>query len=158
MDIYFWALVVAIMLLTIGASVAICEGARKIQAPMPIGDPAINYVVLALAIGFEAIAWWGAFKEFQKTRQRSFLKEIRMSKDPTVVTVLFEDSAAKRGLIIAGGGIFLANILAMPRLDGAASVLIGMVLTGVATVLAIECKGLLINEAANPEIRASIRA
>ena len=83
---------------------------------------------------------------------------MRMSKDPTVVTVLFEDSAAKRGLIIAGGGIFLANILAMPWLDGAASVLIGMVLTGVATVLAIECKGLLINEAANPEIRASIRA
>ncbi len=99
-----------------------------------------------------------AFKEFQKTRQRSFLKEIRMSKDPTVVTVLFEDSAAMLGLIIAGGEIFLADVLAMPWLDGAASVLIGVVLAGVATVLAIECKGLLIGEAAYPETCASIRA
>lgn len=62
------------------------------------------------------------------------------------------------GLIIAGGGIFLADVLAMPWLDGAASVLIGVVLAGVATVLAIECRGLLIGEAAYPETRASIRA
>lgn len=158
MEIYFWAFVVAILLFSIGAGVAIYEGVHKIQAPTPISDPAINYVVLALAIGFEAVAWWMAFKEFQKTRQRSFLKEIRMSKDPTVVTVLFEDSAAMLGLIIAGGGIFLADVLAMPWLDGAASVLIGVVLAGVATVLAIECKGLLIGEAAYPETRASIKA
>ena len=93
MEIYFWAFVVAIMLFAIGAGVAIYEGVHKIQAPSPISDPSINYIVLGLAISFEAVAWWVAFKEFQKTKQRSFFKEIRMSKDPTVVTVLFEDSA-----------------------------------------------------------------
>ena len=113
--------------------------------------------MLALAFGLEAVAWWVAFKEFQKTRQRSFQKEIRMSKDPTVVTVLFEDSPAMLGLIIAGGGIFLADVLATPSLDGAASILIGVVLAGVATVLAIQCKNLLIVEAAYLGTRASIR-
>ena len=68
-----------------------------------------------------------------------------------MVTVLFEDSAAMLGLIIPGGGIFLADVLAMPWLDGAASVLIGVVFAGVATVLAIVCKGLLIREGTYPE-------
>ena len=67
-----------------------------------------------------------------------------MSKDPTVVDVLFEDSAAMLGLIIAGGGTFHPDVLAILWLDGAASVLIGVVSAGVATVLAIKCKGLLI--------------
>ena len=57
MEIYFWAFVVAILLFAIGAGVAIYEGVHKIQAPTPNNDPAINYVVLALAIGFEAVAW-----------------------------------------------------------------------------------------------------
>lgn len=56
MEIYFWAFVVAILLFAIGAGVAIYEGVHKIQAPTPISDPAINYVVLALAVGFEAVA------------------------------------------------------------------------------------------------------
>ena len=72
MEIYFWAFVVAILLFAIGAGVTIYEGFHKIQAPTQISDPAINYVVLALAVGFEAVAWWVAFKEFQKTRQRAF--------------------------------------------------------------------------------------
>lgn len=159
MEIYFWAFVVAILLFAIGAGVSIYEGIHKIQNPATITNPTINYIVLSLALCFEGAAWWVAFKEFGKTKRRSsFIKQIRMSKDPTVVTVLFEDSAAMLGLIIAGGGIILAEWLEMPMLDGVASVLIGLVLAGVATILAYECKGLLIGEATYPETRDSIHA
>ena len=158
MDIYFWAFVVAILLFSIGAGVSIYEGIHKIQEPTTVRNPTINYIVLGLALCFEGAAWWVAFKEFGKTKRRSFINQIRMSKDPTVVTVLFEDSAAMLGLVIAGGGIFLAQWLEMPVLDGAASVLIGIMLAGVATILAYECKGLLIGEATYPETRESIRA
>jgi len=82
---------------------------------------------------------------------------VQRSKDPTVFTVLLEDSAALTGLLIAGVGLACAEIFQLPILDGVASVLIGLVLTGVALFLAAECKGLMLGEAADPAVRAGLR-
>ncbi len=158
-ELYFWAFVVAILIFAVGAGISIYEGIKKILDPHVVSDPTINYVVLGLAMIFEGVAWWIAYKEFKAVKgNRSLVQAVRDSKDPTVFTVLFEDSAAMLGLIFAFVGIFLADYLALPMLDGVASVMIGIILAITAMLLAYETKGLLIGEAAAPEIVADIRA
>jgi cation diffusion facilitator family transporter len=158
-ELYFWAFVVALLIFSIGSGVSIYEGVQKILHPHPIENVSINFIVLALALVFEGVAWFIAYRAFETTRgKRSFVEAIRLSKDPTVFTVLFEDSAAMLGLIIAGVGIAGAHYLDLPWLDGAASIMIGVVLALTAVVLAIETKGLLIGEAAATELVGDIKA
>lgn len=158
MELYFWTFVVAILIFAVGAGISIYEGVHRINSPQPITNPYINYVVLVLAMVFEAFAWTVAFREFRRTKGRlGYLEAVRRSKDPTVFTVLFEDSAAMLGLIVALVGIFLAQVLDMPALDGVASVVIGIILAVTAILLAYETKSLLIGERARPEVIGGIR-
>ena len=115
--------------------------------------------MLGLAAVFEGIVFLIAFRAFQalKGEDENIWQAIKSSKDPTTFTVLFEDAAAMLGLIIAFVGIFLANQFKNPYLDGAASVLIGVMLAAVAVVLAYESKGLLVGEGADPQTLESIR-
>ncbi|KZK80275.1 Ferrous-iron efflux pump FieF [Pseudovibrio sp. W64] len=157
-EIYFWAFVVAIMIFAVGAGISLYEGIQKILNPHPIESALIAYIVLGLAIIFEGWAWMVAYKEFKKTKgKRPFLAAVRDSKDPTVFTVLFEDTAAMLGLLVAFAGIYGAQALGIAWLDGAASVVIGLILAGTAFVLALETKGLLIGESASDELVASVR-
>lgn len=158
-ELYFWAFVVAILIFAVGSGVSIYEGIHKIQDPHAITNPAINYAVLGAAMIFEGVAWWIAYKEFDTRRgKRGFIEAVRDSKDPTVFTVLFEDTAAMLGLIVAFAGILAAQLTGAIWLDGAASVVIGLILAGTAIALAIETKSLLIGEAATPEMIAGIHA
>ena len=158
MELYFWAFVVAILIFVGGATISIYEGIHKIQHPEPLKDTYVNYIVLGIAIVFEAGAWWVAYREFDRQRGKmSLWRAVRRSKDPTVFTVLFEDTAAMLGLIVAMIGIALAEILEMPVLDGVASIGIGAILAATAILLAYECKGLLVGEAASPEMQEDIR-
>jgi len=158
MEVYFWAFVVAIMIFGVGAGVSLYEGIAKIRHPHEITNPMINYVVLLIAMVFEAGAWWIAYSEFQRTRgRRGILQAVRQSKDPTVFTVLFEDSAAMLGLIVAFVGIGAAQYTGIAELDGVASVCIGLILALTAALLAFETKGLIIGEAATPDLVAGVR-
>ncbi len=156
-EIYFWAFVVAILIFAVGAGVSIYEGIQKVIDPHEISDPMINYIVLSLAMVFEGAAWWVAFKEFATRKgKRGIFQAVQESKDPTVFTVLFEDTAAMLGLMVAFAGIYLSQALNMPWLDGAASIMIGIILAGTAILLAYETMGLLIGEAADPQVTATI--
>lgn len=158
MEEYFWAFVVAILIFGLGAGISFYEGVRRVMDPHEMGDPLVNYIVLGLAMLFEGGSWWVAFQEFRKGKgKRGWMVEIRHSKDPTKFTVLFEDSAAMLGLVVALIGIALAQYLHMPALDGAAAIVIGAILAATAALLAYECKGLLIGEAASSAVIASIR-
>lgn len=118
----------------------------------------LNTIVLSAAIGFEALAFRTAWQEFNKQRgDQAFMEAIRSSKDPTTFTVLFEDSAAMAGLIVALIGVHLASALHLPIIDGIASIIIGLILFGTATFLVWESKKLLIGEAADPAIRESVK-
>ena len=153
MEIYFWTFVVAILIFAVGAGVAVYEGVTKLLNPHPITAPYVNYAVLAVAMVFEAGAWWIAFREFRKTKgSLGYLAAVRASKDPAIFTVLFEDSAAMLGLVVAMAGIALGEYLGVPEMDGAASILIGLILAAVAAFLAHESKGLLIGESARQEV------
>jgi cation diffusion facilitator family transporter len=158
-EIYFWSFIVAILLFSIGAGVAIYEGIEKIRHPHPIEHPLVIYAILGAAIVMETGSFWVALKEFNKqTKGRSWWTTIRESKDPVVFTVLLEDTAAMAGLVIALVGVFLSVQLDMPALDGWASVAIGCVLACVAVILARETKGLLIGEAASLDLTDNVRA
>jgi len=150
MELYFWAFVVAIMVFAVGAGVSVYEGIDKLRFPHEVTNPYVNYIVLSVAIVFEGAAWTVAYREFKKTRgARGILSEVRRSKDPTVFTVLFEDTAAMLGLIAAFVGIGLGQIYDTPVFDAWASVVIGLILAATAILLAVECKGLLIGEGAS---------
>lgn len=158
-ELYFWAFVVSILIFAVGAGVSIYEGIVHIQAPHAIEDPTINYIVLAIALALEGTSWTIAVREFRASAGRqSWWQAVRKSKDPTTFIVLFEDSAALIGLLIAGAGVWASVHFADPRIDGAASILIGLVLAGVAMLLAREAKGLIIGEAADPALIEKLRA
>jgi cation diffusion facilitator family transporter len=157
-ELYFWAFVVAILIFAVGSGISIYEGIQKILHPHPISSPIIAYVVLGLAIMFESVAWWIAYKEFNRVRgQRGLLQAVRESKDPAVFTVLFEDTAAMAGLIVALLGLLGVQFLGLPWLDGAASVTIGVILALTAAFLAYETKSLLVGEGADPATVEVIR-
>ncbi len=157
-ELYFWAFVVAVLIFGLGAGISFYEGIEKIKHPVEIRSPEINYLVLGLAMIFEGAAWWIAFKEFDRRRGRlSFTAAIRASKDPAIFTVLLEDTAAMLGLITAFVAIALGQALDMPVLDGVGSVLIGCILAATAAALIYETKALLIGEAADPEVAATVR-
>lgn len=158
-EIYFWAFVVAILIFAVGAGVSIYEGVQKILHPHPIENVIVNYVVLGLAFLFEAGAWFIALKEFRTTKGKlGWLEAVQLSKDPTVFTVLFEDTAAMLGLLVAFVGIALAQVTGLLWFDGASSIVIGVILALTAVLLAIETKGLLIGESAAPHLVNTVRA
>lgn len=157
-EIYFWSFVVAILIFGLGAGISFYEGVQKLLHPHPIKSPIINYVVLGLAMIFEGVAWTIAYREFGKVRGNFGLMEaVHRSKDPTIFTVLFEDTAAMLGLMIAVIGIFMADQFQIHWADGAASIAIGAVLAGTASLLAYETKGLLIGEAASRSLVEGVR-
>ncbi|PJG46603.1 cation transporter [Sphingobium sp. LB126] len=152
-ELYFWAFVVAILIFAVGAGVSIYEGWLHIRAPEPLRDPVVNYIVLAIAFAMEGSSWTIAVREFGRKRgPSSWWQSIRRSKDPAGFIILFEDSAAMVGLVMAAIGVWASHHYADPRLDGIASIAIGLVLGGVAILLAREAKGLLIGESADGAI------
>ncbi|WP_420146161.1 cation diffusion facilitator family transporter [Sphingobium sp.] len=158
-ELYFWAFVVAILIFAVGAGVSIYEGWLHIAEPEPLRDPTINYVVLGVAVLLEGTSWAIAVREFNGKRgASSWWQSIRRSKDPAGFIVLFEDSAALVGLGIAGAGVWASHHYADARIDGLASIAIGLILAGVAVLLAREAKGLLIGESAEPTIVSAVWA
>jgi cation diffusion facilitator family transporter len=170
-SLYFYTLIVAVLIFGLGGGFSLYEGILHTLDPghggpsnatilgVTISGLTLNTVVLSAAIVFEGLALRTAWLEFDKVRgDEGLFASIRSSKDPTTFTVLFEDSAAMAGLVVALVGVHLASALHLPIIDGIASILIGLILCGVAVFLVWESKKLLIGEAADPEIRESIRA
>jgi len=157
-ELYFWSLVVAIVLFGVGGGLAFYEGIQHVLDPHPIENPIVSYVVLAVAFVLEAGSWTIAMRELRtQVSGGSLRRRVLASKDPTVVTVLLEDSAALLGLVAAFFGILLAQLTGDPRFDGFGSIVIGGVLTVVALFLAAESRGLLVGERADDETVNRIR-
>lgn len=156
-ELYFWAFIVALLVFALGAVVSIYQGIQHVLHPEEMLNPTINYIVLIIAILCEGTSWLVALKAFRKVKgKQGYFEAFRHSKDPTTFTVLFEDTAALCGLLIALIGIYLAHTLNIPELDGVASILIGVVLAISAILLARETKGLLMGETADPKLRNDI--
>ena len=158
-ELYFWSFVVALLVFALGAGVSVYEGVQHILDPEPAVSPLVAYGVLAVAFALEGGSTFGAFRAFDATRNgRSWWQALTRSKDAPTVIVLLENGAAMAGLGVAAAGLALSQLTHNPVFDGAASVLIGIMLGIVALFLAFESKGLLIGEAADPELVAGLRA
>mgnify|MGYP001170291791 CR=1 FL=1 len=159
-EIYFWSFVVAILIFAVGAGISMYEGIQHItHPPEHLHDPMINYIVLGLAIIFEGGALYFAVVEFNKARgNMGYFEAVKKGKDPTLFVVLFEDSAAMLGLLVALFGVAMAQITQNPFWDGLASVGIGFILAFTALWLAFETKSLLIGEGADPSIVRDIKS
>jgi cation diffusion facilitator family transporter len=159
LQLYFWAFIVAVLIFGVGAGVSILEGIIRIRSPQPVENPWVNYVVLGLALLFEGSVWVLALQAFRATKgSRGWLAAVQHSKDPTVFTVLFEDTAAIAGLLVALAGILLSELLDVAILDGIASLVIGLILAVTAAFLAWECQSLLTGEGVSAEVQASLHA
>lgn len=158
MELYFWAFVVAILIFGLGSGISFYEGITKLSDPHPVSNFAVNYAVLGAAIMFEGIAWTIAYREFNRIRgKRSVIDEVRRSKDPTLFTVLFEDTAAMLGLVVAFIGLLATQFLHLAWADAAASIAIAVILAATAVGLAWETKSLLTGEAARASTVDAIR-
>ncbi len=157
LQLYFYTFVVAVLIFGGGAVVSIMRGLEELHDPTPIHDPWINYIVLGISLLFEGGVWMVAFNAFRREKAgRGWVEAVRSSKDPTVFTVLFEDSAALLGLLVALIGIFLSVRLDMPELDAIASLVIGVILATTALFLGAKSQSLLTGEAASHDTRLGI--
>jgi cation diffusion facilitator family transporter len=159
-ELYFWSLMVAVFLFIGGAVVSFNKGLERVRHPEETSNLAWSLGVLAAAGVFEfGIAFWPAVKEFNHRRgSRKIWRSLRESKDPALMVVLFEDSAAVVGVVIAATGILIGEWTGNPRWDGAASMAIGVLLAVVAILVAVEVKSLLVGESASRQVRSEIRA
>jgi cation diffusion facilitator family transporter len=157
-EVYFWSFVVAILIFALGGGVSILEGIKHFSNPEPISNPLINYIVLALAMLFEGAAWLFALREFTRVKGKwGYIEAIQRAKDPSVFVVLFEDSAAMLGLVVAFAGVALSQWTGILMFDAIASMIIGLILIGTSIWLAYETKGLLIGESASQATIKGVR-
>jgi divalent metal cation (Fe/Co/Zn/Cd) transporter len=143
--------------MVLGGVAALYEGIDHVLHPEPMRRPLVNYLVLSASFVFESISWIAALRAFNSRRgSQGYFDAFRDSKDPTTFIVLVEDSAALLGLVFATAGIAAAQALDAPRLDGVASIGIGLLLLVASLLLARETKALLIGEPARSHLRDAI--
>jgi cation diffusion facilitator family transporter len=158
-ELYFWGFVVALLIFSTGAGLSFYEGWRHYNEPEMLTLRWVNFAVLGAAFVFEGSSLSVAVREFLRSKptELSWWRALRESKDPAIFVVLVEDSAALAGLIIAAIFIGLTVVTGDPRWDGIGSMVIGVLLAGVAILLASECKALLIGETADPAVQRTIQ-
>jgi cation diffusion facilitator family transporter len=156
--VYFWSFMVALMLFLGGGVFSIYEGVHKIGAPEPIERAWLGLGILAVSLALEGGATLSNIKELNKRRgAKPFFRYLRDTTDSDLVVVFGENSAAVLGLVLAMIAVCLAWATGDGRWDGAGSVMIGLVLVGVAIFLAVEVSSLLLGEAGPPEIADAAR-
>jgi cation diffusion facilitator family transporter len=158
-EIYFWALIVAMLLFSVGGGVSFYEGIVHLRHPEPIREPAWNYVVLGIGFLAEGTSWVIAVREMgkQKKANESWFRTFQRSKDPAIFVVVAEDTAALLGIVAAFLGVMLAVYFEAPWIDGAASIVIGTILIAVATLLVYESRMLVMGESADGDVVRSVR-
>lgn len=151
-ELYFYTLIVSVLIFGLGGGMSVYEGVMHITHLEAAKDPTWNYIVLGCSAVFEGISLVIPLRKFTKANGSAhFWHKLRASKDPASFVIIFENGAALAGLFIAFCGVFFSHYFHLPVIDGAASILIGLVLAFVAIILIIESRHLLIGESATKE-------
>lgn len=157
---FFWSFMVAILLFGVAGVLSVREGYHKFLHPEPISNIGLAYLAITVSIIFESYAFSIAVRniktEMRIEKHRNLVEAIKNSKDPTTLTVLFEDSLALTGLLVAAIAIALVHFTEILIIDAMASIVIGVLLMIFALFLAFETKKLLIGEAVTPLKRRRI--
>ena len=158
--VYFWALIVALSVFTLGGGLSIYHGIQSLRAPEALTDPFWNYIVLGAAFLFEGYSWNVSRRALNSRRRpgATLWQTVRASKDASTFTVFIEDTAALLGIVVAAAGIFLGHLFDNPYIDPAASVVIGFLLIGASFTLARETGALLVGESVGAEQTGKLKA
>jgi cation diffusion facilitator family transporter len=155
---YFWAFVVALVLFSLGGAFAIYEGISKIRHPHEVDSPEVAVGILVLAIVLEGFSFRTAVRESSHLRgDAGWWQFIRRSKNPELPVVLLEDLGALVGLVLALAAVAATLVTEDPLWDGIGTLNIGILLSVIAVVLAVEMKSLLIGESADARVQTAIR-
>lgn len=155
---YFWSFVVALVLFSLGGAFAIYEGISKIRHPHEIESPAVAVGILLFAIVLEGFSFRTAVGEANHLRgDADWWRFIRRSKNPELPVVLLEDLGALIGLVLALAAVATTLVTDDAVWDGIGTLCIGVLLSAIAVVLAVEMKSLLIGESADTKVQAAIR-
>jgi cation diffusion facilitator family transporter len=157
-ELYFWSLIVAIVIFAVGGGLSVYEGVRHLLRPRRLEHFGWNLLVLGVSFAFEGTSLVIAIRRLRAgaPAERSLITMVRHSKNPSVFSVVLEDSAALVGLLVAAAGITTGHLLHSAVPDALASLLIGLVLASVALVLGYMSRELLLGESASPELLASL--
>jgi cation diffusion facilitator family transporter len=157
---YFWSLLAAVGIFVVGGLLAIADGVQSLRHPEPLTNVPVGVAVLLVSAGLEGLSWRTAHRQLRaeaNARHLELGEYVATSSDPTPTTVFLEDSAALVGLALALAALLLHLITGSAVWDGAASLLIGLLLVGVAVVLVRRNGALLIDEAAPADVRQRLR-
>ena len=158
-ELYFWALIVAVLIFAIGGGMSFYEGIKHLHEPEPLTDPLWNYVVLGVSLLFEGSAAWLAIRALNENPSGGgFWHSLTTSRDPAVFASVLENVAAVVGLLVALLGVYFGHQLNNPYFDGSASIVIGVLLMGVAVLLVARTKALLVGEGATEALGQEIQA
>lgn len=156
---YFWTLVVAVLIFTIGGLVSLEHGIEALSHPKELKNLFISIVVLSMSIVLELYVLYKAVKELRsksKTDTTSVFKLLKESTDGPLIAIVVEDFAATLGLGIALVGSILANVTSNPIYDAASSILIGILLMVSGLFLGYEMKHLITGETVNTKTKDKI--
>ncbi|MDO7884518.1 cation diffusion facilitator family transporter [Hymenobacter cheonanensis] len=158
-ELYFWALIVAVLIFAIGGGMSFYEGIKHLEHPEPLEDAKWNYIVLGVSILFEGAALVLALRALLEKQApgSSFWTTLRTSRDPAVFASVLENAAAVAGLLIALLGVYFGHLLNNPLFDGGASIIIGLLLMGVAVLLVSRTRALLVGEGVSDETLAELQ-
>ena len=160
MEIYFWTFVVAMLVLLAGGAYSIYRGVAGLAHPRPIGAPELSLAVLALSALFEGASFRVGYRSYKKLVARhripgqsiGLIQFIQLSKDPGLYESLLEDGAALAGIAVAAAGIVGSAYCGMMSADGAASLVIGLILVANGFAILIATRSLVAGEAVAPTV------
>src|SRR4051794_3630138 len=155
---YVWSLLAALGVFVAGATVSVTHGIQELAHPAPATDFVVGYVVLAVSFVLEGISFLRSVRQARRTAalmDRDLLGAVMATSDPTLRAVFAEDAAALIGLAIAAVGLGAHQLTGSPTPDAIGSILVGILLAAVATVLINRNRAFLIGEEANPRLRAA---
>jgi cation diffusion facilitator family transporter len=157
---FFWSFMAAVVIFVSGAVFSAFQGIERVAASGSEKESfGVAYAVLGFALVAEGISLARAARQTRQEARsagRGHLEFVRRSRDPTTKTVLFEDTAAVVGVLLALAGVAASQATGNPAWDGVASLAIAALLAGVAIGLGHQTYELLIGQAAEPEERRAI--
>lgn len=157
-ELYFWSFLVALLLFSAGGLFSIYEGVHKLSEPAAIDHAWVGFAIFAFSLVLEIVVTRANIKQINAKRgERGFLQFVQDSKESDLIVVFGENAAALLGTIFAFAAFTITWKTGDGRWDAAGSILVGVVLIGVAAFLTWEVKSLLIGERADKEISAAVK-
>ena len=154
---YFWSMIVALMLFSVGGLYALYEGIERVLHPAPLKDPWLAVGILAFSVALEAGSLWGALKIIREQQgRRTFWEWFRVTRQSELMVIAGEDIAALLGLIFALLAVLIAIAAGNPLFDALGSLAIGTLLIVVSIAVMWEIKSMIVGESADPLVHAEI--